>query len=65
MLRSIQKAPVFVRIGPGKFMMGTPLDESGRYPNEKRHEVRITRACLLGAYEVTRGQFQIFVEDTR
>jgi len=56
---------IFVRIGPGKFMMGTPLDESGRYPNEKLHEVRITRAYLLGAHEVTRGQFRIFVKDTR
>jgi sulfatase modifying factor 1 len=56
---------IFVRIGPGKFVMGTPLDESGRYPNEKLHEVRITRAYLLGAYEVTRGQFRIFVKDTR
>jgi len=46
-------------------MMGTPLDESGRYPNEKLHEVRITRAYLLGAHEVTRGQFRIFVKDTR
>ena len=54
----------FVRIGPGKFMMGTPENEPGRYPNETLHELRITRAYLLGAYEVTRGQFRVFVHDT-
>jgi formylglycine-generating enzyme len=54
----------FVRIDPGKFMMGTPENEPGRYPNEALHEVRITRGYLLGAYEVTRGQFRVFVNDT-
>jgi len=54
----------FVRIAPGTFMMGTPENEPGRYPNERLHQVRITRAYLLGAYEVTRGQFRAFVGDT-
>jgi sulfatase modifying factor 1 len=53
----------FVRIEPGKFMMGTPENEPGRYPNERLHEVRITRAYLLGKYEVTRDQFRVFIND--
>ena len=54
----------FVRIGPGRFMMGTPEQEPSRLSNEKRHEVRITKAYLLGVYEVTRGQFRAFVNYT-
>ena len=44
--------------------MGTPEQESNHLPNEKRHEVRITRAYSLGVYEVTRGQFRAFVNDS-
>jgi formylglycine-generating enzyme required for sulfatase activity len=54
----------FVRLGPGRFSMGTPEQESNHLPNEKRHEVRITRAYSLGVYEVTRGQFRAFVNDS-
>jgi sulfatase modifying factor 1 len=54
----------FVRIPPGRFMMGTPPNEPGRYANETLHEVRITRGYLLGAFEVTRGQFRVFVDAT-
>ena len=54
----------FVRIGPGRFAMGTPEHEPNRMGNEKRHEVRITRAYLLGVHEVTRGQFRAFLKDT-
>ena len=54
----------FIRIEPGEFMMGTPETEPGRYPNEKLHTVRITGEYLLGAHEVTRGQFRAFVHAT-
>jgi formylglycine-generating enzyme required for sulfatase activity len=54
----------FVRLGPGRFSMGTPEQESNHLPNEKRHAVRITRAYSLGVYEVTRGQFRAFVNDS-
>jgi sulfatase modifying factor 1 len=54
----------FVRIGPGRFVMGTPEQEPSRLSNEKQHEVRITKAYLLGVYEVTRGQFRAFVNAT-
>lgn len=45
-------------------MMGTPEQEPGRLSNEKQHEVPITKAYLLGVYEVTRAQFRAFVNDT-
>jgi formylglycine-generating enzyme required for sulfatase activity len=54
----------FVRIGPGRFVMGTPEEEPSRLSNEKQHEVRITKAYLLGVHEVTRVQFRAFVSDT-
>jgi formylglycine-generating enzyme len=54
----------FVRIGPGRFMMGTPAQEPSHLRNEKRHEVRLTKAYLVGVYEVTRGQFRAFVNAT-
>jgi formylglycine-generating enzyme required for sulfatase activity len=52
-----------VRIAPGKFMMGSPKDEEGRYDWEgPQHEVTISKAFYLGKYAVTRGQFRRFVE---
>jgi formylglycine-generating enzyme required for sulfatase activity len=52
-------------IPAGRFTMGSPGDEEGRYDNEgPQHEVEITRPFYLGRYEVTRGQFRRFVEDT-
>ena len=44
--------------------MGTPEREPDRMQNEKRHEVRITRAYLLGSREVARGQFRVFVNES-
>jgi formylglycine-generating enzyme required for sulfatase activity len=39
------------------FMMGTPQEEPGREAQETRHEVTISRAFYLGAYEVTQAQW--------
>jgi formylglycine-generating enzyme required for sulfatase activity len=38
--------------------MGSPENEPGRYPNERRHRVRLTRAFYMLRYEVTQGQFR-------
>jgi formylglycine-generating enzyme required for sulfatase activity len=52
-----------VLIPKGKFMMGSPAGEKGRYDNEgPRHEVKITRAFYMAAHTVTVGQFKQFVE---
>lgn len=53
-----------VEIRAGRFLMGSPLAESGRGPGELIHAVRITKEFWLAAHEVTRDQFAKFVEAT-
>jgi formylglycine-generating enzyme required for sulfatase activity len=54
-----------VLIPPGKFTMGTREDEPDHKPEEgPRHDVEIGRPFLLGANEVTVGQFKTFVDAT-
>ena len=54
----------FVRVPPGTFTMGSPMEEPGRERQETPHEVVISRGFLLGRHEVTVGQFTRFVRDT-
>jgi formylglycine-generating enzyme required for sulfatase activity len=48
----------FVYIKPGSFMMGSPSGESGRYNDEKRHEVTLTNGFYMQTTEVTQGQWR-------
>ncbi len=48
----------FVYINPGRFMMGSPLKESGRDDDERQHRVTLTRGFYLQTTEVTQGQWQ-------
>ena len=48
----------FVLIKPGKFLMGSPEDEPGRYTGEKQHRVNLTKPFYLQTTEVTQGQWQ-------
>ena len=46
-------------IPAGKFQMGSPAGEEGRYPDEgPQREVEITRSFWLGRHEVTQGQWE-------
>jgi formylglycine-generating enzyme required for sulfatase activity len=47
----------FVLISPGTFIMGSPSKEPGRYGDEGRHQVTLTRAYYLQTTEVTQGQW--------
>jgi formylglycine-generating enzyme required for sulfatase activity len=47
-----------VLIPNGTFMMGSPIEEEGRYDNEVRHKVTISRDYYLGVTEVTQGQYE-------
>src|SRR5262249_12534999 len=47
-----------LRIPKGRFLMGSPLAEQERNPNETQHEVNLTRPFYLGAYLVTQEQYQ-------
>jgi formylglycine-generating enzyme required for sulfatase activity len=43
----------FVLIKPGKFMMGSPEDEPGRFPGERLHAVNLTNPFYMQTTEVT------------
>jgi sulfatase modifying factor 1 len=47
----------FNLVRPHTYRMGTPSDEQGREAQEAQHEVTISRAFYLGAYEVTQAQW--------
>nr|WP_304364479.1 formylglycine-generating enzyme family protein [Methanosarcina sp. KYL-1] len=48
----------FVLIPAGKFMMGSPSEEQGRYDNEgPAHNVRIEKPFYMGKYTVTQKQW--------
>jgi formylglycine-generating enzyme required for sulfatase activity len=48
-----------VLIPKGKFLMGSPNDETGHSPGEgPQHEVEISRPFYLGVYEVTQAEFE-------
>lgn len=42
----------------GTYWIGSPADEVGRFPDERRHQVEITRGFWLMATEVTEGQWR-------
>jgi formylglycine-generating enzyme required for sulfatase activity len=48
----------FVRIGAGRFTMGSPPDERGRELQEQQHQVTISRSFWLGALEVTQREWR-------
>jgi len=43
---------------PGTFEMGSPRHELGRFENEVRHKVTLTKGFWLGKYEVTQRQWE-------
>lgn len=51
-----------VWIGPGEFVMGSPMSERGRCENEIQHTVCITKGYWLGKYPVTQAQWRAVVE---
>ena len=54
-----------VAIKPGRFTMGSPSSEEGRFPDEgPRHRVTIPHPFALSQCEITVGQFQQFVDET-
>ncbi|MCY2970687.1 MAG: SUMF1/EgtB/PvdO family nonheme iron enzyme [Planctomycetota bacterium] len=49
---------VMVLIPAGKFVMGSPKKEDGRYDDETQHEVTLTKSYYMGKYEVTQEQWE-------
>ena len=52
-----------MQVCPGTFQMGSPVDEPGREADEVQHQVTITRPFLIGATEVTQGQWEALAVD--
>ena len=56
--------PVMVGIPAGKFVMGSPASEAGRFDAEGPRHVVSVRAFALGKFDVTSKQFLLFLSDT-
>jgi formylglycine-generating enzyme required for sulfatase activity/tRNA A-37 threonylcarbamoyl transferase component Bud32 len=52
-----------VLLGPGEFLMGSPLREANRFDNELPHRRWIGRRFALASKKVTVAQFQRFKKD--
>jgi uncharacterized protein (TIGR02996 family) len=50
-------------IPPGRFRMGSPPGEKGRYRNEKMREATVARAFYLGVFPVTQRQYETVTGD--
>jgi formylglycine-generating enzyme required for sulfatase activity len=56
--------PVMLGVPAGRFAMGSPANEQGRFESEgPQHYVNV-RAFALGKYDVTSEQFLIFLRET-
>ena len=63
--RECDVCPDMVVEPAGSYTMGSPESEDGRFPNESpQHTVTIPRAFAAGRFEITRGQFAVFVSET-
>jgi len=56
--------PEMLVIPPGRFLMGSPEDEGGRFENEDRHEVSIAHAFALGRHAVSFAEYDRFCAAT-
>lgn len=56
--------PVMIGIPAGRFAMGSPANEPGRFDSEGPQHYVTVRAFALGKYDVTSEQFLIFLRDT-
>jgi formylglycine-generating enzyme required for sulfatase activity len=53
-----------VWIPPGQFLMGSPINEEGRFDDEgPQHQVTISSGLWMGKYQVTQRQYQQLMGD--
>ncbi len=58
------ECPEMVAVPAGKFLMGSPAREPGRFDSEGPQRVVTVKAFALGKYPVTSGQFLAFLNAT-
>src|SRR5271167_2188259 len=58
------ECPPMVAIPAGKFLMGSPAHEPGRFDSEGPQHVVTVRAFALGKYPVTSAEFLTFLRAT-
>lgn len=56
--------PVMIAIPGGKFTMGSPATERGRFDSEGPQHVVSVRAFAIGKFDVTEDQFRTFLQQT-
>jgi formylglycine-generating enzyme required for sulfatase activity len=56
--------PVMVGIPAGRFVMGSPKSEPGRFDAEGPQHIVTIGAFAIGKFDVTSEQFQIFLQET-
>jgi formylglycine-generating enzyme required for sulfatase activity len=57
--------PSMIAVLAGRYTMGSPVLEKGRRDNEGPVDVILKEPFAVGRYEITRDQFQAFVDDAR
>jgi len=57
-------APKMVYIPAGRFLMGSPENEEGRFDNERQHEVVIEQPFYIGQFAVTFEDYDLFCEQS-
>ncbi|MEN9671975.1 MAG: hypothetical protein RL553_240, partial [Planctomycetota bacterium] len=62
-ISSIEKEMVL--IPAGRFMMGSPASEKGRFDYETQHEVTLTKPFYMGKYEITQKQYEAVMGDNQ
>lgn len=63
--RDCDACPEMVVLPPGRFIMGSAADAQDRFHQEgPQRSVPIARALAVGKYEVTRGEYALFVQAT-
>lgn len=62
--RECPECPQMVAVPAGKFLMGSPVGEAGRFDSEGPQHAVSVKAFALGEYPVTSDEFLAFLRDT-
>ncbi len=62
--RDCPDCPEMISIPAGTYAMGSPASEKNRNNDETRHQVTISKPFAVGKFEVTRSQFDRYLEET-